>query len=169
MTKTTLVIGLGDHTRGDDAVGPLAAAEVTRRGVKPDVVLLDAREIGTRMLPVLAEARHVLVLCAARLGAAPGTLHRIKWSAAPDDLGPGLPAFRSRGVEILRMWHVWVDAVPDLVVLGVEPLRPSSLVTLSAPVARALPDLVERAAAELRRWGHRVGEYPAVPAGELVP
>jgi hydrogenase maturation protease len=169
MTHATLVIGLGDLTRGDDAVGPLAAAALTRRGVEPDVVLLDTREIGTRMLPVLAEARHVLVICAVRLGAAPGTLHRLKWSAAPDDLGPGLPAFRSRGIEILRMLDVWLDAVPDLVVLGVEALRPASLVSLSAPVARALPDLGERAAAELRRWGHRVGKRPAVAAGGLAP
>jgi hydrogenase maturation protease len=168
MTDATLVIGLGDPSRGDDAVGPLAAAELVRRGVEPDVRLLDTREIGTRMLPVLAEAKHVLVIGAARLGAAPGTLHRLRWSASPDDLGPGLPAFRSRGIEILRMLHAWVDAVPDLVVLGVEPLRPASLVSLSAPVERALPDLVACAAAELQRWGHRVGKGAAAATSGLA-
>jgi hydrogenase maturation protease len=168
MKDATLVIALGDLTRGDDAVGPLAAAELVRRGVEPDVILLDTREIGTRMLPVLAEARHVLVVGAVRLGAAPGTLHRLKWCAAPDDLGPGLPAFRSRGIEVLRMLHVWLDTVPELTVLGVEALRPASLVTLSAPVARALPELVERSVIELQRWGHRVGEVPAVAAGGLA-
>lgn len=169
MTYTTLVIGLGDATRGDDGVGPLAAAELVRRGLEPDVFMLDTREIGTRMLPVLAEARHVLVLGAVRLGAAPGTLHRLEWSAAPDDLGPGLPPFRSRGIEILRMLHAWVDRVPDLVVLGVEPLRPASLASISARVARALPALIERAAAELERWGHRVGESPATATSASVP
>ena len=169
MTNATLVIGLGDPTRGDDAVGPLAAEELVRRGVEPDVLLLDTREIGTRTLPVLAEARHVLVLGAVRLGAAPGTVHRLEWSASPDELGPGLPAFRSRGIEILRMLDAWVDTVPDLVVLGVEALRPASLESLSAPVARALPELVESAAAELQRWGHRVGECPAAAAAGSAP
>jgi hydrogenase maturation protease len=164
VTHSTLVIALGDRDRGDDAVGPLAGEELVRRGVEPDFLLLDAREIGTRVLPVLTGARHVLVVAAVRLGAAAGTLHRLEWALAPDDLGPGLPAFRSRGVEILRMLHLWADPPPEIVVLGIEAARPAALIAMHPAVARALPELVERAVGELRRWGHHV-EAPTVASG----
>lgn len=157
MAHQTMILGLGDLARGDDGVGPLAVSQLVREyELDPTILVMDAQAVGVRLLPFLATVRHLLVIAAVRLGAPPGTLHRIGWSGTPDSLEPRLPAIRPDGVEVLRTMHFWVDPVPELVLLGVEAMRPASLAHLSMPVIRTLDDVVRDAAAELRRWGHQV-------------
>lgn len=162
MSGTTLVLALGEPGLGDDGFGPLASAELQRAYQLDDaVILLDARAVGVRLLPLLTRVQHLLVLAALRLGAPAGTLHRLEWRAAPEALGLRLPRFRGDGVELLRQLDFWVDPVPELVVLGVDSeaaAAPSGGAGggLTAPVARALSSIVEVAVEELRRWGHRV-------------
>lgn len=69
------------------------------------------------------------------------------------------------------MLHFWVDPVPDLVLLGVEAMRPASVHRLSAPVERALTPLVLDAVGELHRWNHNVVRraVEAVGREERVP
>ena len=167
MPGTTLVLGLGDIERADDGLGPLALAAL-QRGYALDkrITTLDAPAVGVRLLPLLATMQHLLVLAVVRLGAPPGTLHRLEWRGAPDQLEPRLPQIRSDGVEILRMLHFWIDPVPELVLLGIEGETGSRSGGTSASVDRALPQIVQAAAEELRRWGHSVAAR-AVP-GEPV-
>lgn len=147
MPGTTLVLGLGDVARADDELGPLALAAL-QRGYELDdrIRRVDAAAVGVRLLPLLTSVQHLLVLAVVRLGAPAGTLHRLEWHGAPEELGPRLPPIRSEGVEMLRMLHFWIDPVPELVLLGVE----------GEAAERALPQIVAAAAAELRRWGHAV-------------
>lgn len=163
MTTNTLILGVGVADLGDDGFGPLTLAELQRRyHWDPHVSAVDVRGLELRALPLLAAAHHLLVLSAARLGAAPGTLHRLHWSGTAADLGPRLPAIRSSGIELLRMLHFWLEPVPELTVIGVEPTRPAA--QGMSPVVRAAVDFaVREAVGELRRWGHLV-EPVSAPA-----
>jgi hydrogenase maturation protease len=165
----TLVLGLGDPARGDDGFGPLAVSTLVREyELDPFILVMDAQSVGVRLLPFFAAVRHLLVLAAVRLGASPGTLHRLEWSGKPDSLEPRLPLVRPSGVEVLRMMHFWVDPVPDLVLLGVEAMRPVSAARLSEPVSRALDLVVRDAAGELHRWGHTVSRRAAPTVAPLL-
>lgn len=156
MPHTTLILGLGDQRDGDDALGPRAVAELDRLyQVDPHVITVEARTANMRLLPLLSSVRHVLLVTAVRLGAAPGTLHRLEWLGRPEDLGPRLPPLRREGIELLRSLHFWVDPVPELVVLGVEADVHGGQ-WLSPFVALAVHPTVEACVAELRRWGHEV-------------
>lgn len=152
----TLVLGLGDPTRGDDGFGPLALAELQRVLHDPSVLCVATPVVDMRVLPLLATVEHVLVLTTARLGAAPGTLHQLAWHGGTEVLGPRLPPIRPAGIELLRMLHFWADPVPDLLVLGVEPLRPAATDGMSPAVGRMIEPVVEIAVAQLHRWGHPI-------------
>lgn len=76
-----LVIGCGNVLRGDDAAGPVVIRRLWERGgLRSDVRLADG---GTSGMDVAFQMRHadrVLLIDAARTGAAPGTLYRIPGS-----------------------------------------------------------------------------------------
>lgn len=156
MSHSTLVLGLGDVTRGDDGFGPCALAELRRtHALDAEIVTVEAPAVGIRLLPLLASVRRVLLVTAVHLGAPPGSIHRLEWHGHPEDLGPRLPAIRQGGIELLRTLHYWVETVPELVVLGVETDR-SRGTELSACAALAVRPAVEQCVVELQRWGHRV-------------
>lgn len=158
---TTLVLGLGDRTRGDDGIGPHALARlVGGYALDSRILTMDAPAVGVRVLPFLTAVNQLLVIAAVRLGAPPGTLHRLEWSGTPNEFEPRLPPVRPRGIEMLRMLHYWVDPVPDLVLLGVEAMRPAAGDRLSEVADQSLDALVRAAAGELRRWGHEVERHP---------
>jgi hydrogenase maturation protease len=153
--QTTLVLGLGDRTRDTDEIGPLAIERLERDYVLDTrVIVMDARRVGVHLLPVLTSVQRVLVAAAVRLDAPVGTLHRLKWMKAQDALEPRLPAFRG-GIELLRTLHFWVDAVPDVVVLGLE-VPPPGGATLGEDTGIGVDVMVRAVVAELRRWGHRL-------------
>jgi hydrogenase maturation protease len=154
--KATLVLGLGDVRRGDDAFGLSALQALERRyELDAQVVTLAATRIGMPTLPLLSSVRHILLVTAVRVGGTPGALHRLEWHGRPEDLGPRLPAIRRNGIELLRSLHFWVDPVPELVVLGVE-AEATTGGPLSPLVALAVHPSVDACVAELRRWGHEV-------------
>ena len=154
--KATLVLGLGDVRRGDDAFGPQVLRELQQRYVlDPQVLTVEAAGVGMRTLPLLSSVGQVLLVTAVRVGGTPGALHRLEWHGRPEDLGPRLPAIRRSGIEVLRSLHFWVDPVPELVVLGVE-AEATTGGPLSPLVALAVHPTMDACVAELRRWGHEV-------------
>jgi hydrogenase maturation protease len=154
--RSTLVLGLGDVRRGDDAFGPHVLRELQRGYVlDPQILTVEAAGVGMRTLPLLSSVGQVLLVTAVRLGGTPGALHRLEWHGRPEDLGPRLPAIRRSGIEVLRSLHFWVDPVPELVVLGVESETTTGGL-LSPLVALAVHPTMDACVAELRRWGHEV-------------
>jgi hydrogenase maturation protease len=154
--RSTLVLGLGDVRRGDDAFGPHVLRELQRGFVlDPQILTLEAAGVGMRTLPLLSSVGQVLLVTAVRLGGTPGTLHRLEWHGRPEDLGPRLPAIRRSGIEVLRSLHFWVDPVPELVVLGVGSETTTGGL-LSPLVALAVRPTMDACVTELRRWGHEV-------------
>ena len=154
--RSTLVLGLGDVRRGDDAFGPLVLRELQQGYVlDPQILMVEAGGVGMRTLPLLSSVGQVLLVTAVRVGGTPGALHRLEWHGRPEDLGPRLPAIRRSGIEVLRSLHFWVDPVPELAVLGVES-ETTTGGSLSPLVALAVHPTMDACVAELRRWGHEV-------------
>jgi len=71
----TLVIGIGNLYRGDDAVGIVVAHRLRARN-PPGVMVVEANGEGATLLDTWKDAPAVIVLDAANSGAAPGTIHR---------------------------------------------------------------------------------------------
>jgi hydrogenase maturation protease len=70
---STVVIGLGNRDRGDDAVGLAVADRLATHVVPADVLAWERPELD--LLDVLPRYDRVVVVDAVRSGAAPGTVH----------------------------------------------------------------------------------------------
>lgn len=152
-----LVLGLGNVLCGDDGLGPAAVARLLRAYEPPPAArFLDGGTLGLSLLPLLEDARDVILVDAVRADATPGTAVRLEG----DEVAPAarnrlsvhqvgvsdlLDSLRLRGREPERL--ILLGLVPETLDLGLS---------RSAGVEAALPDLVERIAAEVRRLGYEL-------------
>jgi hydrogenase maturation protease len=79
---STLIVGIGNPDRGDDAAGRAAAAGLRVRGAKGLRVIENDGET-TALLARFSEADEVILIDAALSGAAPGTVGRFDVTEAP--------------------------------------------------------------------------------------
>jgi hydrogenase maturation protease len=95
----TVVVGLGNSIRGDDAVGLLATRRLSRRE-RPGVRFAESEESNINLLEVLAGARSVLLLDTISTAAGrPGTVHRLDLA---DLRGPG-EAYATHQLGVARV------------------------------------------------------------------
>ena len=154
----TVVIGLGNVVMSDDGLGVHAVRRLRERyEIRGEVESVEGGTAGLLLLPLLADARRVIVVDAIDTGAAPGTLVRLDgedWSSAfavrmtPHDVGL---ADLLGAAQLSGMWP------QRLVLHGVQPSSTTIGTELSAPVAAAIDSLVDQVAEELGRWGIPIG------------
>lgn len=82
MTPLTMVIGVGNEFRGDDAVGLLAARDLSTWAI-PSMRIVESRGDGARLMRLWSGIDTVIVIDAVRSGSPPGTLHRLDVSTHP--------------------------------------------------------------------------------------
>ena len=150
-TSPLLVLGLGNLLLEDDAVGLELLARVRARSRDPRVEFVDGGTQGIALGAHFAGRRAALLLDAVRLGAAPGTVHRLREpaSAAPPR---GDSAHGANAGELLATVTLVGDLPPFVEVLGIEPGSTRTGIGLSPNVRRALRAAVaaaEHAIAEL--------------------
>ncbi len=133
-----LIIAIGNALRGDDGVGPLAAAALDRPGVD---VITD-HQLLPEMAEAISQADRVLFLDVAA-GGTPGavTCRHLAPADTPD------PTFthRQNPESLLAMARDWYGSVPPACLITVAGASFALSETLSAPVAAAVPALLSRA------------------------
>ena len=134
-----IVIGLGNAFRGDDAAG-LAVARAL--GDDPRVIVHEGEPID--LLDRWEGAGEVVVVDAARSGAAPGTVHRLDGLAAPVAAGGSTHAFGLG--ETLALARALGRAPARVTVIGIEGEHFGASDELSPAVTTAVAEV----AAELR-------------------
>lgn len=72
-----LIVGVGNDFRGDDAAG-LLVAKLLQEANLPGVTLLEQGGEGTALIEAWQGYETVILIDAARSGAAPGTVHRFE-------------------------------------------------------------------------------------------
>lgn len=158
-----LVLGIGNVLLRDEGVGVQvvhALESLAERGdveLPPGTSLLDGGTLGLGLLPLLSDARAVLVVDAVDLGRAPGTvevvrgdmLRRGQAGHAPSHLaGVG----RRVGVGDLLAAAQLMGTLPDAVTLvGVQPSEIAIGLELTELIRAALPIVVETTLDELWR------------------
>ena len=139
--RPALVLGIGNVLLGDDGVGVRVVHELRRRietgsvRVPGDTRLVDGGTLGAGLLPVLTNARTLVVIDAGDFGLAPGTVCLLAGESldvastgerACDGLGALLAAARIAGT------------LPERVVLvAIQPGTLETGTVLSAPVEAA--------------------------------
>jgi hydrogenase maturation protease len=148
----TVVLGLGNLIRSDDAVGLVALRQLERDPRLPaDVMLVEGGTKGLELLPYICDAARLLVLDAVDVGAASGMVFRV----AGQNLGalPGQSSVHELALaDILNALRMMGREPQEVVLLGVQPSSTALGTTLSEPVQQALAAFVKAALIELSRW-----------------
>jgi hydrogenase maturation protease len=153
MDGTLVILGVGNLLMSDDGVGIHAVRELAQN---PPLGICVA-DVGTDFLsalPYMESARRVLVLDAVKGRGAPGSIYRLE----SEDIELRAAGGSAHATSVLeaRRFLPSDAAWPEITVLGVEPFRLECGMTLSAPVARALPRLVALAREIVSSWQNRL-------------
>lgn len=157
-TPPLLVLGLGNLLLGDDGVGlELLKRLAVRLSGIPGVDLVEGGTQGLALLPFLEGRRVLLVLDAAALGAAPGTVH-VLWNPNHHAARRGLGAHEGNAGELLDAARLVGDLPEQVCLIGVEPEDLKTGIGLSPTVVNALDEALEAAEAVVGRLLANMGE-----------
>jgi hydrogenase maturation protease len=153
-TTMLLVLGLGNRLLGDDAAGPIVIEQfVQRHGECPGVSWRDGGTLGLSLLPEIEDADALVVVDAARFGAAPGTVQVFEGLDMDEQLGG-----RKQSAHELALADLMGAAAlggrlpPRRALVAVEPASTALGLEPTPAVAAALPALVAAVEALVARW-----------------
>lgn len=146
---STVVVGIGNPDRGDDAVGRAVARAL--RGRLPDHVgIVEADGEATALLECLEDVPEAYLVDACASGSPPGTIRRFDAAAEPlPQAAFGLSTHGFGLAEAIELARALGQLPGRCVVYAVEGQGFETGAPLSAPVERAVPGVVERLCAEL--------------------
>jgi hydrogenase maturation protease len=145
----TLIIGLGNEYRRDDAVG-LVVARRLREAAPESVRVLEESGEGTGLIESWQDADAVILIDAVHSGAKPGTLHRLDAHAQPIAKKFFRYSTHAFGVaEAVELARALGRLPPRLIVYGVEGKSFEAGVGLSPEVEAAVQAVVGRVLGEV--------------------
>jgi len=149
-----LVLGFGNVLLGDDGAGVHVVEHLRSEFGVDAAAFIDAGTLSFSLLPCIEATDSLLVIDAANINGAPGTIGLFE-GAAMDGF---LTSARRRTVhevgliDLLDMARLQDCLPPRRALLCIQPGRIDWSETLSAPVAEALPEAIRQAEALLERW-----------------
>lgn len=148
---TTLVIGIGNTDRGDDAAGIRVVEAIERRAL-PGVRSAKLRGDLLALLDAWEGADHVVLVDAMRSGAEPGAVLRLDVSAEPAgaELGGFVSSHALGLADAIELARGLGRLPPRLVVFGIEARAFGRGEELSSAVASAVATTADRIEEECR-------------------
>lgn len=140
---------------GDDGIGPAAVAMLEEEWIFPEnVTLVDGGTKGAYLLPLVMDCTHLLIIDAVDMKAAPGTFYDLEGERLDTVWrGSGSGVHDASVPELIACCKILDSAPQKIRLIGAQPesleMNP---VTLSEPVAKALPEICDSAIQILREW-----------------
>jgi len=151
---TTLILGIGNLLMTDDGIGVHAVQRLAAEfSFSPEVEIIDGGTLGLDLLPLLEGLERLLIIDAMETGGPPGTIRRLTGEDIPVAFETRLSPHQMGLKDLLAVSRLMGTAVPDMVLLGVQPECIGLGMELSPAVAAQLDCLIERTLQELGRWG----------------
>lgn len=142
-----LVLGVGNILLGDDGVGPRLARELHALYEGVDgVECIDGGTQGLALLGYFHKRRSLVILDALAGGSNPGTVSVFDRSALLESKpARATTAHEQNAGELLSAAELLNELPPRVFLIGVEPERILTELSLSETVTRALPEAFSRA------------------------
>jgi hydrogenase maturation protease len=154
-SSNVLVLGLGNTLLGDDGVG----VHVVRRlrsdaATPPWVRLVDGGTMGFRLTRLMGSAGEVLIIDAANLSEAPGTIRLLDAQTLAAHVGRDKKssAHEAGLADLLTLARLENFAPRHLAVLAIQPLTIDWRETLSEPVEKAVNPACEMIRTTILDW-----------------
>lgn len=148
-----VVLGLGNRYLGDDGIGILVADELQRCDLGPGVVVRAHQTFDLWLLSQFSSASRLIIVDALKSGSAPGTITEYMITPRPAPLSsvPGLHSLKLH--ELVDFASRMGLLTCPVTIIGVEPMACDLGEGLTAPLDRALPELVTRVVENLQPRG----------------
>ena len=150
------VLGVGNPIMGDDGVGLELLAGLGAARPDPRITYVDGGTGGMALLPVVEDARWLLVLDAVA-GAGPGEVRHLTGDQIPRMLAAKLSPHQVGLRDVFAAARLLGREPARVEIVGVVPASVDLRLGLSEPVAAALPAAVGRAVAIVDGWLDRAG------------
>jgi hydrogenase maturation protease len=145
----TLIIGIGNDYRRDDAVGLIVARQLKARRL-PGVTVLESTGEGANLMALWAEAEKVILIDAVFSGAPAGSLHHFDALTHPPPADFFRQSTHTLGLAAAIQLARALDCLPaQLTFYGIEGSDFSLGVGLSPQIEAAAPEVVARIASEI--------------------
>jgi hydrogenase maturation protease len=155
MTTKTVVLGIGNTLLGDEGAGVHALRALEARAVDlPDIEYLDGGTLSFSLAAAIEEADQLIVLDAAQLNAAPGTVQLFEDDAMDRFLGSRRKAsVHEVGLIDLMVMARLAGRFPERrALIGIQPEYLDWAEAPTAAVAAAIPQACDLALDVLDRW-----------------
>jgi hydrogenase 3 maturation protease len=139
----TVVCGIGNRMRGDDAAGPMVIDELGKDPVRDDVLLLDCGELPENLIRRITgfRPRRLILVDSADLGASPGAFREI---SREEIGGHAVSTHRMPLAMLLDFLESRIGF--DLVFIGIQPKQSG----LNEPVSPECRSAVSKVATLVR-------------------
>jgi len=140
----TLIIGVGNPGRGDDAAGRIAAKRLRARA-PAGLRIAECEGEATALIALMQEAEEIVLIDALVSGAEPGTIARIDLATSPPPKGRfGLSSHGFGLAEAIELARALGQLPARCVIYGVEGRSFDHGARLSPAVDAAVDEVVER-------------------------
>ncbi len=148
------VLGIGNIVLRDEGFGVRVAEYLTAHYTFPaKVQVLDGGTLGMELLRFIDGTKRLLLLDAVRGEKAPGETYRLAGDEVAAHFQDKLSAHEIGIQDILTLLTLTGKPVPEVVVLGAEPVDMAAGMALSPALSALVPEMARRAVEELARWG----------------
>lgn len=143
QSSPTLVIGVGNEYRSDDAVG-LAIVQTLKAKHLPSILCLESDGDGTTLIDTWSHTGRVIIIDATSSGAEPGTIYRFDALTQPLPANYAFSSTHAFGVAEAIQLARTLDQLPaSLIVYGIEGKNFVAGIELSPEVKHAVQEVVE--------------------------
>jgi hydrogenase maturation protease len=153
----TVVLGAGNLSMGDDGLG-LAVLRRLREGwtLPPEVELAEGGIWGMTLLPLVEDARRLIVVDAITAGGQPGDPVELGREDLPTRYATRLSPHQVDLRDVFALATLRGTMPGEAVALGLEPLACDWGTELSPVVAAGVDAVASRVVTRLEAWGHAV-------------
>lgn len=154
MTRKTLILGLGNVLLTDEAVGPVTVRRLeSESDPAAPLRFLDGGTLSFTLAVPIGECPRLIVIDAAAMGEAPGSLRIFEGEAMDRQLSRHAKSVHEVSLADLMDMARLTDTLPTRrALIGIEPALVDWGDGLTAPVAAAVPVVMQQVRELLTRW-----------------
>ncbi|MBC7962234.1 MAG: HyaD/HybD family hydrogenase maturation endopeptidase [Steroidobacteraceae bacterium] len=157
VSKSVLVLGIGNLVMCDDGVGVRVVQELQRSYRFPEnVKVVDGGTLGLDLLPMLENVTHLILVDAVETGEKAGTMTRLSGAELPVALATKLSPHQMGLKDLLAVSELMGHSPREMVLIGVQPGCIEMGVEMTPDVDARLDEVVANVLSELEKFGVNV-------------
>ena len=145
-TQPVLVLGLGNLLMQDEGIGVRVVEQLQRDyEFPPQIEVLDGGTAGMALFEHIVGRSHVIVIDAVKTGREPGTLVKLENDEVPAFFQNKVSPHQMALSDILAALKIGGELLPEIVVIGVEPVTLQTGLEMSDLVSSKIDALISKA------------------------